>query len=285
MTPHPLTLLLAGNGTTGRRVAARLAALDRPVRIGSRRGDPPFDWNDPATWPAVVEGVDAVYVVYTPDLTFPGAVEAIRGFAEVATAAGVDRLVLLSGRGEAEALRAEGELAAVADAAGVEWTVVRCSWFAQNFSESFLQPLVLEGVIALPAADVPEPFVDADDIADVVVAALTGDGHAGEVYELTGPAALTFAEVADVLSEASGQPVAYVALSAEEFVAAANGTGIPADEAAGMAELFTKVLDGRNSEPQDGVERALGRPARSFEEFARGAAAAGAWAAQPAARR
>ena len=167
-----------------------------------------------------------------------------------------------------------------ADAAGAAWSVVRCSWFAQNFSESFLLPFVLDGEIALPTADVPEPFVDVDDIADVVVAALTDDRHAGQVYELTGPAALTFGEVADVLSAASGRQVRYTPVTIDEFVGAAVAAGVPADEAGGLAALFTKILDGRNVEPQDGVRRALGRPARSFEQFATDAAAAGAWAAR-----
>jgi uncharacterized protein YbjT (DUF2867 family) len=271
------TLLIAGTGTTGRRVASRLDRLGRPVRVVSRRTAPRFDWNEPATWPAAVDGVDAAYVVYTPDLAFPGAADAVGQLTALATAAGVGRLVLLSGRGEPEAQRAEGALASAADAAGASWTVVRCSWFAQNFSESFLLPFVLDGEIALPAADIPEPFVDADDVADVVAAALTEDGHARQVYELTGPAALTFGEAAALLSAASGRPVRYTPVSTDEFVAAAVGAGVPTEEAAGLAALFTKVLDGRNREPCDGVHRALGRPARCFAQFAADAAAAGAW--------
>jgi len=279
--PRPL-LVLGGTGTTGRRVAAGLAARGRPVRIGSRRGSPPFEWTAPATWPAVVDGAGAAYVVFTPDLSFPGASEAVEAFAGVATAAGVDRLVLLSGRGEPSAQAAEAALAAVADRAGARWSVVRASWFAQNFSESFLRPLVLDGVLAVPAADVPEPFVDADDIAAVAVAALTEDGHAGEVYEVTGPDALTFAAVAETLTAVIGRSVTFVPLSGGEFVAAAVAGGMPAEEAEGFAELFAAVLDGRNARPQDGVVRALGRSPRPFAEFARAAAADGAW--EPARR-
>jgi uncharacterized protein YbjT (DUF2867 family) len=278
MTDRHETLLLAGTGTTGRRVASRLHRLGRPARVVSRRTAPRFDWNEPSTWPAAVDGVDAAYVVYTPDLAFPGAVDAVGELTALATAAGVGRVVLLSGRGEPEAQRAEAALASAAAAAAASWTVVRCSWFAQNFSESFLLPFVLDGEIALPAADVPEPFVDADDIADVVTAALTEDGHAGQVYELTGPAALTFGEVARLLSAASGRPVRYRPVSTDEFVAAAVGAGVSAEAADGLAALFTKILDGRNRDPADGVRHALGRPARSFAQFAADAAATGAWA-------
>jgi len=271
-------LVLGGTGTTGRRVAARLTALDQPVRIGSRRGRPPFEWTDPATWPAAVEGTRAAYVVYVPDLTFPGGRERVARFAEVAIDAGVERLVLLSGRGEPAAQTSEAGLAAVADRAGARWSVVRSSWFAQDFSETFLRPSVLDGVIALPAADVPEPFVDADDIAAVAVAALTEEGHATEVYEVTGPEPLTFAAAAEILTAVTGRPVTYVPVSADQFVAGAVSAGMPRDEAAHMAELFATVLDGRNAVPQDGVVRALGRPPRPFLDVIRTAAAAGVWA-------
>jgi uncharacterized protein YbjT (DUF2867 family) len=272
-------LVLGATGTTGRRVTERLTARGYRVRRGSRQAEPPFEWNDPSTWPAVVEGVSAAYVVYSPELALPGAVDSVRHFAEVATDAGVRRLVLLSGRGEPEAQRAEAELAGVADRAGAAWTVVRCSWFAQNFSESFLLPLVLDGLIALPAADIAEPFVDAEDIADVVTVALTEDRHAGRVYELTGPEAHTFAEAAHILSATTGRPVRYEAVSVEDFVGAAVEGGLPEDAAYGLAEVFTKVLDGRNVEPQDGVQRALGRPPHSFRQFAQAAFADGGLAA------
>ncbi|WP_125777800.1 NmrA family transcriptional regulator [Antribacter gilvus] len=278
MTTNAPLLVLGGTGTTGRRLTDRLVQAGHDVRVGSRRADPPFEWNDPGTWPAVVAGVRAAYIVYTPDLAFPGAVETVRAFAKVATGAGVGRLVLLSGRGEPEAQRAEAALAEVADAAGATWTVVRCAWFAQNFSETFLLQPVLDGVLALPAGEGAEPFVDADDIADVAFAALTEDGHGGQVYELTGPAALTFREAAGVLSAAIGRPVEYVPASTDEFVAGAVAAGLPEDDPHGLAGIFTLTLDGRNVAPQDGVRRALGREPRPFEEYAATAAAAGAWA-------
>ncbi len=89
----------------------------------------------------------------------------------------------------------------------------------QNFTEGYLLDPVREGVIALPAGDVAEPFVDVDDIADVAVAALTEDGHTGRLYELTGPRLLTFAEVAAELSKATGRDIVYVPLGIEEYAA------------------------------------------------------------------
>ncbi|MCF6473717.1 NmrA family transcriptional regulator [Nonomuraea sp. MG754425] len=258
-------LVLGGTGKTGRRIADRLTALGLPVRAGSRSADPAFDWQDRGTWEAALDGVTSVYLSYYPDLAFPGAYDDIKAFTELAVRGGVRKLVLLSGRGEPEAEASERTV----QESGAEWTVVRCSWFMQNFTEHFLLGPVLDGVIALPAADVPEPFVDVDDIADVAVAALTEDGHAGRLYELTGPRLLTFADVAAELSEATGRPISFVRVTPEEYVGAAVAEGLPEEEALGLAALFTEILDGRNARVADGVRQALGRPARDFADFAR----------------
>lgn len=267
------TLVLGATGTTGRRVADRLAAGGVPVRRGSRSAHPAFEWTDESTWPAVLAGVSAVYLVYYPDLVAPGAVDTVRRFAAAAVAAGVRRIVLLSGRGEPEAQRAEQ----VVLAAGVDATVVRAAFFAQNFDEKDFVELVRAGVVALPAGPVGEPFVDADDVADVVVAALTGDGHAGQVYEVTGPRLLTFAEAVDEIAKATGRPVEYVRITPEEFVAALTEQGMDAGTAQAVSAVFTTVLDGRGAHLSDGVQRALGRPPRDFADYSRAAAATGVW--------
>ncbi|MEU9255507.1 NAD(P)H-binding protein [Streptomyces sp. NPDC048270] len=263
------TLVIGGTGKTGRRVAEKLGAQGRPVRIGSRSGAPAFDWNEPAGWPAVLEGVDRVYVTYYPDLGFPGAAEQVGAFAEAAVAAGARRLVLLSGRGEEAAQRAEEAL----KASGADWTVVRASWFNQNFDESFFLEPVLAGEIALPTADAVEPFVDADDIADVVVAALGDDRHIGRTYELSGPRLLGFSDVAAELSKVTGREIAYVPVSDEDYRAVLRENGLPEE----FADLFTLILDGRNAHLADGVREVLGREPRDFADFAREAAATGVW--------
>ncbi|MGW7290315.1 SDR family oxidoreductase, partial [Streptomyces sp. NPDC054847] len=163
------TLVIGGTGKTGRRVAERLTAQGLPVRVGSRSGEPPFVWEDSSTWEAALEGVGAVYVTYYPDLAFPGADEHIAAFSKLAVSKGATRLVLLSGRGEEGAVIGENKL----KESGADWTIVRSSFFNQNFDESFFLEPVLAGEIALPTGDAVEAFVDADDIADVVVAALT----------------------------------------------------------------------------------------------------------------
>ncbi|MBB6350087.1 NAD(P)H-binding protein [Nonomuraea muscovyensis] len=258
------TLVLGGTGKTGRRVIDRLTALGRPVRSGSRSAVPSFDWADRGGWADVLEGVESVYVTYYPDLAVPGSVDDIEAFTALAVQSGVRRIVLLSGRNEPQAEASER----VVQGSGLEWTVVRCAWFMQNFSEGYLRDAVLDGVIALPAGDVAEPFVDVDDIADVVVAALTQDGHAGRLYELSGPRLLTFADAAADLAAALGRPVTYLPVTAAEFAAGAIEQGVPEDEVAMLNGLFAEVLDGRNAYVSDGVREALGRQARDFTPFA-----------------
>jgi uncharacterized protein YbjT (DUF2867 family) len=268
-------LVLGATGKTGRRVAERLAARGAEVRRGSRAGEPPFDWEDRSTWDRALAGAGAVYLTYYPDLAVPGAVEAVRTFVATAVGRGARRLVLLSGRGEEEAERAE----AVVQAAGVEWTVVRSSWFSQNFSENYLLEPVLAGEVVLPAGAVGEPFIDAGDIADVAVAALTEDGHAGQVYEVTGPRLLTFAEAVAEIAAATGREIRYVQTTAEQYASALTEQGVPPEFVWLLNYLFTTVLDGRNASVADGVQRALGREPRDFSEYARETAAAGAWGA------
>jgi uncharacterized protein YbjT (DUF2867 family) len=277
-TRRPI-LVLGGTGKTGRRVVQRLEARGRPVRVATPTSATPFDWNDPATWPAALDGVRAVYVAYYPDLAVPGAVEAVRSFAELAVGRGVPRLALLSGRGEPEAERAEQAVAAT----GAELTILRSTWFMQNFSEDYMLAHVLGGELRLPAGEVPTPFVDADDIADVAVAALADDRHVGQLYELAGPRSLTFAAAAAEIAQASGRPVRYVPVTLEEHAAEAAAHGVPAEVVELLTYLFSEVQDGRNADTTDGVRRALGREPRDFTDYARAVAATGVWSGSAAA--
>jgi uncharacterized protein YbjT (DUF2867 family) len=267
------TLVLGGTGKTGRRVMERLAARGLPTRVGSRSGEPPFDWEDEATWVPALRDVESVYISYYPDLAVPGAAATVRSFAELAVESGVRRLVLLSGRGEEEAQVSEQT---VRDS-GADWTILRSSWFSQNFSEDYMLQPVLGGEVALPAGNMPEPFVDADDIADVAVAALTEDGHGGELYELTGPRLLTFADAVGEIAQAAGREVRYVPVSVEQYASMLSEHEVPAESVRLLTYLFSEVLDGRNAHPTYGVQRALSREPRDFADYARDAAATGVW--------
>ena len=270
-----VTLVIGGTGKTGKRVAERLAERGQAVRIGSRSSVPAFDWDREEGWEAALAGVSAIYITYSPDLAMPGATDAIAALVRHARLQGVERLVLLSGRGEKEAQACER----IVQDSGLGWTIVRASWFNQNFSEGAFIDMVLGGAITLPAGDTPEPFVDVDDIADVAVAALVDDGHDGEIYEVTGPRLMTMADIAAELSAATGREIAYVDVPHDGFIEELTGSGAPEDVVWMLDYLFSTVLDGRNAHLADGVERALGRPPKDFADYARQVAATGAWRA------
>lgn len=277
-TVSSTTVLIAGGaGHSGRRVADHLAAAPGAVptvRFGSRSSAVPLDWDTPATFPAALAGVDAAYLAYSPDLAFPGAAEKLSGFAAAAADAGVGRLVMLSGRGEAGARRSVEAVRA----AGLPTAALYAAWFAQNFSESFLTDQVRGGMVALPAADVAEPFLDLDDLAAVAARLLVTGAPQDVDLELTGPASITFGEACALIGAAAGSEIGYLAVGVDDFVAGAVAAGMPAEDAAGLAELFAEVLDGRNSGTTDDVARVLGRPATSFGEFVDRTARAGGWA-------
>lgn len=268
-----VTLVLGGTGKTGRRIAERLRAKGVAVRVGARSAETSFDWNDETTWAPVLENVERVYVSYQPDLAVPGAVEAIRRFSALAVGAGIKRLVLLSGRGEDAAQAAERELLA----SGADWTIIRASWFFENFSEAFLRDAVRSGMVYLPPDAVTEPFVSADDIADVAVLALLDDAHVGKIYELTGPRLLTFAEAVAEIAAAAGRPIGYQSVPLADFVAQMRAEGLPDDYVELIRYLFSSVLDGRNSSLTSDIEHLLMRRPRDFATYARETAATGVW--------
>ncbi len=270
---HEPILIVGKNGKTGVRVNRRLTELGYATRPVSRSTSPPFDWEDPQTWPSAIEGTRAAYVTYQPDLAVPGAEAAIRAFVRVAAEAGLEHIVLLSGRGEAGAERAEQIL----QASGLSWNVVRASWFAQNFSENFMVDGILAGELVLPAGDIPEPFIDVDDIADVAVAALTQADLRNRLFEVTGPRALTFAQCVAEISQAVGYEIRYTQVPVDEYIGALREQGIPEDMQWLLRELFTVVFDGRNCKVMRGVEEALGRPPTDFRTYVAKAVASGVW--------
>lgn len=265
-------LIIGSTGKTGSRIARKLEARGEPVRRGSRNSKTPLDWENEDTWGPALDGARVAYVSYFPDLAFPGAVEKVAALSALARDLGVERLVLLSGRAEHHARLGEEAVRA----SGVPYTLIRSAWFAQNFSEGYLRDPILSGILPMPGGEVAEPIIDVDDIADVAVAALTGDGLPDELYEVTGPRLMTFAQMADALSAATGRAVRHVPISFEQF-----HEGLAATGGAFVADVFTAIaretLDGRNAHLTDGVMRALGRPPRDFAQFARDAAANGAW--------
>lgn len=275
ITPAP-TLVLGARGKTGRRVVARLHDLRLAVRAASRSAPTRFDWDAPGTWGPALERAGAVYLVPPTEHLDASPVE---DFVSQAVKAGVRRLVLLSGRGADHA--GEPPVERAVRESGIPWTILRPSWFAQNFSEDrFLGP-IQAGELALPTGEGREAFVDTDDVADVAVAALTRDGHAGEVYELSGPEPLSFRAAVSLIAEATGRRIGYRHVNAVEYAAAQAALGTPAEMAALLAGLLEGIGHGSGDYVSDGVHRALGRTPRAFGDYVKATAAAGGWPEPP----
>jgi uncharacterized protein YbjT (DUF2867 family) len=272
-------LILGGTGKTGRRIARRLQAAGQPVRTASRTsGDIPFDLGDPSTWAPALDGVTAAYVMEPTLQTSAEGRARIPRFVTAAVAAGVRRLVLLSAPGvEADDSHPLKAAEQVVRGSGAEWTILRPTWFSQNFSESFWLPWVLDGTLSLPTGDGRTPFVDAEDIAAVAVSALTEDRHNGQLYELTGPRAISFGEAADLIGTATGRTIRHADVDPDIFVERQVTYGLPPEAARLLADLFVAIRTGRHAGLFDGVERALGRPPRPFEDYVAETAAAGRW--------
>lgn len=269
-------LVLGSTGKTGRRVAERLQNLQIPTRLGSRSGQPSFNWDEPGNWEEVLTGIESVYITFQPDIAMSDAFEKIRLFTETAKLCKVNKLVLLSGRGEEQAQACEQ----LVIQSGIEWTIIRANWFMQNFSESFLLESILNSDVVLPTIKSPDPFVDADDIADVAVAALTTKHHSHKIYELTGPEAISFEFATAQIATALNRPITYSEINIDEYVAVLKSYQLPDDLVGLMQYLFTEVLDGRNETISNDIENILGRKPTSFKEYVLKTTKTGVWQTQ-----
>ncbi|PSJ28483.1 NAD(P)-dependent oxidoreductase [Streptosporangium nondiastaticum] len=271
-------LVLGATGKTGSRVVPRLTSLGHTVRsasrsAGTRSAGIRFDWTDRSTWDPALAGAEAVYFVPTETLGLPERAELV----DRAKAAGVRRIVQLSVRG----LDAEGgvpETEAAVRESGLEWTMLRPCWFSQDFSApDFFLPAVLAGELATPAGDGREPFVDVEDIADVAAAALTDARHAGRTYELSGPRALSFAEALTLIGTAVGRELRHRHQDPAAYAAAQVASGHAAADAEAIAAFLDGIRRGEDDYVSTGVQEALGRAPRSFEEYVRATAPTGVW--------
>lgn len=267
-------LVIGGTGKTGRKVVSKLIDAGHNVRVGSRSANPAFDWENPQTWSEIMQGMDKIYITFQPDLAVPGALEAIEELTKQAKQCRVKKLVLLSGKGEREAELCEQ----VVIHSGLDYTIVRASWFNQNFSESFFLEPILEGFVALPQAEAKVPYVDTDDIADVAVAALLDNQHNGKIYQLTGPRLLTFKEVIQEISVASGREIIFTPIALSAYTKVMKEQGVPADFVWLIEYLFSEVMGNPgNSEITNDIEKVLGRKPKDFSQYVQETMVTGVW--------
>lgn len=252
---NPSTVLVLGaTGKTGRRVTDLLGTAARPA---SRSSATKFDWSVPGTWEPAVVGTTAVYVVP------PDSPALLAEFVPLAVRSGVTRLVLLSMRGAPD----DDPFEAAIKTSGVEWTILRPTWFMQNFDEDLFAEPVRQGELALPAGQGIHPFIDVVDIAEVAVAALTGEGHAGQTYELSGPESLSFAGMLAQIVTVTGEPVLYTDVEPDEFATSLRGLGYPTEIADLVTMLLVRICTGEEAHLSDGVQRVLGREPRTFADY------------------
>lgn len=267
-------LVIGGTGKTGRKIVESLKSQNINVRVGSRSASPGFDWKDESTWDSALKGMNKLYITFQPDLAVPGALEAIENLAYLAKREGIQKVVLLSGRGEKEAELCEQ----VIIHSGINYTILRCSWFNQNFSESFFLDPIVAGYVALPKPEAKVPYIDTDDIAEAAVEALLNRAHSNKLYELTGPRQLTFKEVVNEISMATGREIQFTPVPLEAYIQILNENGVPDEYVWLIDYLFTHVLDapGNNVISHD-IEKILGRKAKDFSAFAQETASTGVW--------
>ncbi len=267
-------LVIGGTGKTGRRVVESLNSQNHHVRVGSRSSYPPFDWDDPSTYAAALHGMDRAYIVYYPDLAVPGAKEAITTLTEVALKEGLEKVVLLSGKGETEAEACEEIVAN----SGLNYTLVRASWFNQNFSESFFLEPILAGHVALPMSEIQIPFVDVNDIADVVVKVLLDDSYNNQTITVTGPRKLTLKDAVENIAKKTRREIQFQAISIEEYEEGMKAAGLPEDYVWLFSYLFREVLGKpENQVVSNDIEKILSRKAKDFTEFVQLTSKTGVW--------
>ncbi|MFQ6398069.1 NAD(P)H-binding protein [Nocardia sp. KC 131] len=269
-------LVLGATGKTGKPVVDALVAQGVKVRAASRNPaaasesvEPVrFDWADRGTWAAALSGVDGLYVV--GPYAAPDAAELLDAL--LAAAPQVERVVLLSVLGAdmlPDAVPMQAWEASVR-ASGKQWTILRPNWFQQNFGEGAFTATLRDGAqLRLPAADATVGFVDTRDIAEVAAAALTQDGHTGQIHIITGPERLSHASAMGILGHAAGRELRYTALTADEFAQELHDAGLDDRSITWQLGLFTLIRDGANALLTDTVERITGHPARSLEAYAR----------------
>ncbi|MBM9546956.1 NAD(P)H-binding protein [Leptospira sp. 201903074] len=269
----PFTLIIGSSGKTGSRILSRLEQLDYPVRLGSRNAKPSFDWEKPENWESVIQGVTQVYISFQPDLAVPSSLASIQQLVDICKKNQVKRLVLLSGRGEPEARACEQ----VVQNSGLEWTILRASWFFQNFSEGMFLDQILGGPVLFPRVSASEPFVDLDDLADLAVESLITDKHRNRLYELTGPELWNFKDAFQTIAEVTNQNISFEELPLDDYIQTLKEWGLPEDTIWLVNYLFRTVLDGRNESVVKDLELALGREPKDFRTYVKETAETGIW--------
>ncbi|WP_119674384.1 NAD(P)H-binding protein [Deinococcus sp. RM] len=270
-----MILVTAATGNVGRELMPQLLGAGLPVRAGSRHPDP-------ARWPdaevvtldlteqdnvrAAAQGVTAAYLIVPETLEAADVQATLRTLRD----AGVARVVLQSGFGVQGGGNLLGDAEAAVRASGLEWTILQPNWFMQNYNQMFRRGIRDRHEFAEPAGTRRTSVIDTRDIAAAAVTVLTGDGHVGRVYPLTGPASLDRHEVAAALSRALCHEVTYRPVDDDGFVDFLVSTGeSDEEEARGIASIYPPIRADATAPITDDLPRLIGRAGYTIDDFAR----------------
>ncbi|HEY3867991.1 MAG TPA: NAD(P)H-binding protein [Actinocrinis sp.] len=279
--------MIGGTGTTGRRVAAQLHRRGVQMRIATRHPGsvPPdavgtavvFDWNEPESYPAAVAGAERVYLLRPPGVG-SDALGKVERFLAEADHAGVRRVVLLHSTATGPA--SMPEIADLVERSMPEWAVICPSWFMQNLTGDHptARAIRRDGEIATATGAGRVGFIDADDIAATATELLLAAGPPNARFTLTGPDALSYPQVAAIISEACGRPVRHLDLSPDELAKRWVAAGLPEPLARLAADADLAIREGGQDFTTSTVEEVCGRPPRSLRDFAH--AHRDAWSAE-----
>lgn len=270
-----MILVTTPNGKVGSALAAQLLERGEAVRLGAHTPAKAqadfaqaqvvhFDFGDPASVRAALAGVAALYLA-APATTDP---EQVNRVVDLAVEAGVRRIVRLSAAGVEHSETGLRQIERHIEGSGVEWTMLRPSWFFQNYSTANAAAIRERGAIFEAAGDGKTAFVDTRDIAAVAVRALTESGHHGQGYTITGGRAYDRSEVASAIGAAAGRPVRYVALTDAAFRDSVAPLGWPPEYVELMSGLYAAVRAGHTAATTDVVQRVTGQAPISLEQFA-----------------
>jgi uncharacterized protein YbjT (DUF2867 family) len=279
--PIPKILVTGATGTTGNAVVRQLSAAGIPARALVRNPakaasvDLPHieiiagDLSDPASLAIAMEGVEALYLNIVPSTE---SLHQIDNAIAAAKAAGLSTIVKLSGllaasNSPSDIIRMHSEADDRVRNSGLAYTILRANSFYQNILGQ-LDAIKTTGAFYLPLGDAHQSLIDVDDIAAAAIIAMTSDAHRNQSYDITGPESLTFHDVAKILTQVSGKPVSYVAISRAQFEETLRGYGTPDAAAASVGELFEVFASGIYADVTDDIEKIIGRAPRSFETFA-----------------
>lgn len=268
-----MTVLVTGAaGTTGSRVVAEMRCRGVAYRSATRRprssDQVRFDWDDSSTFADALRGVHAVYLVGPIEVVDPS--HQVEAFLDEATAAQVQRVVTLSSSAVEAGAPGPGVVHRMIASAMPEWTVLRPSWFMQNFfGDHPLAHAVRHGEIVTATGDAKVAFIDAGDIAAVAATVLTDHAPHNTDYVLTGPEALSYAQAADIISRAVGHMVRHRSVDPDTLVALFTSAGLSADYATLLASLDAVIAAGAENRVTESVQRITGRRPRSLAEVVR----------------